>query len=621
MLRFRSLAWIAATTLSSAAPMVSADDWVGPYAGTSFCTRLDGGTGSWHDGSNWYDLTAPLAAGTATFDATFDPEANGMPRRVVFDDLVVRQVGSQCDDYFVGGGSASIAGLRIAAGDFTFDLGGHTLAGGWASVGIGGFDGAIASLSVDGSGTLAFTDVSVGGAGEAGTLAVRNGSRIEGGRLLVSSAFRPGAFGQAEGHLIVEPGATLKLSGELTMGYLAEEFVKAATFDIRGIVDIERPLDANLRGVVISTGSGWIRDEGLVTTTHQVQVGVFGTGSLLVEGASLLRSGEAASPSGSSGIIGLSGGAGDVTIRGPGSRWTQDGGLSAGFDGSGSLEISSEGFVQSLDGFVARFAGSDGTVFLDNDLAGGGRSIWQIDDSFYVGGDRTARGGEAFVEVDRGGVITVGNRMMLWDDGTVDLREGGSIVIGAGEAEPLEDTVVLQGGGSLEGAGALSGNVLVADGTLAPGASPGTLSIDGGAVFGRASAVDIELAGVASGTDHDRIEISGNASLGGVLVVSFLDGFESEARGSDVFAVLDAEGDLSGGFLNAASGARMLTADGLGSFEVWYGAGSPFDPTAVMLTGFRAVPEPGSAGLILLGMGVIRVMARKVGRDVSSPRG
>jgi hypothetical protein len=87
------ISWIIAA--SSISPVASADDWVGYYEST-FCTRLDEGTGSFHDGSNWYDLTPPTPDEQAWFDGTFDPEQNGIPTRVMFGDYTVRQIGSLC---------------------------------------------------------------------------------------------------------------------------------------------------------------------------------------------------------------------------------------------------------------------------------------------------------------------------------------------------------------------------------------------------------------------------------------------------------------------------------------------------------------------------------------------
>lgn len=594
---------------SELAPVASADDWVGYYESPS-CTRLDEGTGSFHDGSNWYDLTPPVPGETAIFNADFDPEQNGIPTRVVLGDFTVRQIGSLCGNYFVPGSDATVAYLEVVSGDFILDLGGRTLdvsPNENFSALIVGLDGRTASLAVEGNGTLRTLGVRLGdssrpsGISSTGSLTIREGSLLDvEGFLLVGS-------GSTGGHLVVDPGARVSVR---TAGIGAAGFtVGGPRSSLGASVSINGSVDARSTRFVLN-GDGSISGAG-VLHSGQLEIGTAAPASLLISEGGTLVSGEDAFFRGA--YIGA-GSSGGIRVRDDASSWTNDGPIVVGLESSGSLQIENGGFVHSVDGRVAQLAGSDGTVFVDNDLPGGGRSIWQIDDSFYVGGNQTTQGGEAFVEVDRGGLITVGNHMTIWDDAAVDLREGGSILIGAGDAEPVEDTVVLQGGGSLSGAGTLRGNVLVADGTIAPGSSPGTLVIDGDATFGANASMEIELAGVEPGVDHDRIEINGSATLGGILAVSFLDDFESAITVEDTFALLDVTGVLTGEFSNASSGARLLTADGLGSFEIWYGAGSPFDPTIVMLSAFQPIPEPGTGALVVLALAGLSGKRKTQGR-------
>ena len=62
---------------------------------------------------------------------------------------------------------------------------------------------------------------------------------------------------------------------------------------------------------------------------------------------------------------------------------------------------------------------------------------------------------------------------------------------------------------------------------------------------------------------------------------------------ADEFTILETVVSISGSFANVASGQRLTTVDGLGSFLVNYGAGSPFDPSQIVLSSFLAVAVPG----------------------------
>jgi hypothetical protein len=58
-----------------------------------------------------------------------------------------------------------------------------------------------------------------------------------------------------------------------------------------------------------------------------------------------------------------------------------------------------------------------------------------------------------------------------------------------------------------------------------------------------------------------------------------------------VYTIIDALNFGAGSFSNVASGQRLATIDGLGSFLVHYGTGSPFDPSQVVLSSFQlAIP-------------------------------
>jgi len=84
---------------------------------------------------------------------------------------------------------------------------------------------------------------------------------------------------------------------------------------------------------------------------------------------------------------------------------------------------------------------------------------------------------------------------------------------------------------------------------------------------------------------HDLVGVTGSAVLGGQLTLNLINGFMPEPNTS--ISVFNAAGGLFGVFANVASGQRLTTLDGLGSFLVHYGPSSPFNSNQVVLADFQ----------------------------------
>jgi hypothetical protein len=162
-------------------------------------------------------------------------------------------------------------------------------------------------------------------------------------------------------------------------------------------------------------------------------------------------------------------------------------------------------------------------------------------------------------------------------------------------------TLALQGG-SLTGSGTVQANVNASGATLAPGASAGTLIVNGNLTLGSGANLTFELGGATQGTQYDYLDVNGAVTLGGNLNVSFINSFQNSVQYTDLFTVVTADSTFSGAFGNVASGARLNTSDGYGSFLVNYSG------TSLQLSQY--VPEPGAyalaAGLGLVGFGLWR---------------
>ena len=101
------------------------------------------------------------------------------------------------------------------------------------------------------------------------------------------------------------------------------------------------------------------------------------------------------------------------------------------------------------------------------------------------------------------------------------------------------------------------------------------------------------------GIDYDHIDVTGTAIIDRELEVLFINDFRSVVNESDMFEVLTAQAAIVGQFPNVLSGGQLATSNGSGSFEVFYGAGSPFGIDRIILTNF--VPEPTTLVVLLVG--------------------
>ncbi len=241
-----------------------------------------------------------------------------------------------------------------------------------------------------------------------------------------------------------------------------------------------------------------------------------------------------------------------------------------------------------------------------------------------------------------GMVSTGGGALQISSDATassVDL-DGGVLEVIGGSLTATESFSALNTSISLEdgtlaspngfflnvsfvsGTGVLEGDVNLQSITLTPGArfggDPiGSLMLIGDLEMGGAGRLTLDV-----GEDrHDRIDVAGQLLLDGALSVSVLDGTPV-----DPITVVEAGEGLTGAFANVASGERLVSSDGLFSFQVSYGAGSAFAPNAIVLSAFTLVPEPASATLFMAGLALLALRGRaggmrcRVYRPASSSR-
>ncbi len=99
-----------------------------------------------------------------------------------------------------------------------------------------------------------------------------------------------------------------------------------------------------------------------------------------------------------------------------------------------------------------------------------------------------------------------------------------------------------------------------------------------------ASNLVFKLGGLIQGTQYGFLNVTGNVSLGGNLVVSFVNSFV--AQNNDSFTVLSSTAPLSGTFANVASGGRLTEGGTGGSFLVNYSG------STIIFSDFQGGPVP-----------------------------
>jgi hypothetical protein len=149
--------------------------------------------------------------------------------------------------------------------------------------------------------------------------------------------------------------------------------------------------------------------------------------------------------------------------------------------------------------------------------------------------------------------------------------------------------------GLQQGAGVAAGDGV---NTIDPGFSPGVLTVNGNVTLSSSSILAMEIGGLGQGTDYDFLDVNGTLTLAGILDLDMLNGFENLVTSSDVFTLATANAPILGAFSNVASGSRVWTNTHI-SFDVWYGAGSIFDPNSLVITG---APEPSRTVLLMAGL-------------------
>jgi hypothetical protein len=189
---------------------------------------------------------------------------------------------------------------------------------------------------------------------------------------------------------------------------------------------------------------------------------------------------------------------------------------------------------------------------------------------------------------------------------------GGTLKVDKG-ATLTSSSNILVNNASVGGAGTINGNVELLDGTIQGAPTPGNLQIFGNLqpdTGDSASSFDTAVGGPASDPNYaDQVVVNGNVELPPNLDVTVWPGYTPPADYN--YVILEATGDVTGQFLNAAPGQRIVSEDGGWSFVANYGSG-PYSQE-VVLSDFQQVPEP--TALILAPAGLLLMRRRQTHRQ------
>lgn len=414
-----------------------------------------------------------------------------------------------------------------------------------------------------------------------------------------------------------------------------------------GVINVFNGADVNVTGFNSTTslgrragGSGVVDIAGAGSTwtsVNRLWVGEFGSGALTVrDGGSLNTTGTGGDYSAILGVF--AGSTGQATVTGPGSVWTNGATLRIGNSGDGQLAITNGGVlnhtvfyrpitIDSPNGSSALVTGAGsqlntpGTIYVGSTgrgalavLNGGQVNAGAV----VMRGLNTGRGeilvagansrlnvttgaltvglpeggfaiGSAILTIDSGGLVDVAHDIYLKNGGAIDLLGGTLAVeaIRAGEESVDEFRGFLNFAGGTLHATEIYGNVVNDGGILAPGRTLlGRTEIFGNYVQDAAATLAMEIGGTLATTTHDILVTTGFTKLGGLLELDLVGGFLPDA--GQTFTIVDSLTEIDGAFANVANGARLTTADGLGSFQVNYGAGSLFGAFQVVLSDFAS---------------------------------
>lgn len=169
---------------------------------------------------------------------------------------------------------------------------------------------------------------------------------------------------------------------------------------------------------------------------------------------------------------------------------------------------------------------------------------------------------------------TIINSVFVNTGGTIDVLTG-SLDLPGSVLAPFA-----LGKGTLQGGGTVLAPITNADGFVRPGSSPGKLTVNGGYTQSGTGSLNVELNGLAAGTEYDQLAVIGGVALGGALNPTV--GFASKTNDTFVIVDNDSSDAVVGTFAGLAEGATLPISDGTAIIS--YKGGTGNDVTLKIVT-------------------------------------
>ncbi len=499
---------------------------------------IDGGSGNWlANGQNW-----TLLDGSA--NGSYDPNPSfaifqGAAGTVTVDDsagaIGITDMQFTTDGYRVEGDAIVLQGVGNES---------------MIRVGDGTGAGVTATIASELTGGSRLIKSDMGTLVLEGTNTYTGGTRIDAGVLSVSNDAN---LGDAPNTLTFN-GGTLATTASFASGR-AINLSSAGPFAVAATTELGLTGAVTGAGDLIKQGGGTLRLSGAnaYSDTRVLAGTLIGNASSIsgnIANADIAIFDQAGDAS-FAGNIGGEGGTNGVMIKNGAGKLTLGGTSSLDWTiAQGELQTEAARFTGDahLDGAATTLTFVDsGNATYGGTLSGNGLFALNGTGAVQLTGDSASFAGNT----------RIANGTLIVGDSHGNGALGGTLDMSSGS--------ILRGSGTI-GAGAGSLVTISSGATLAPGNSIGTLTIAGNLVFNSGSTFEVEVD--PQGTDSDRIEVTGDATLNGGSVVHT--GNIGDYRLNSTYTILKAGGTLTGAFDDVSSDFAFLTP----GLAYDYGAGT-----------------------------------------------